>query len=143
MQRYDSGEGLFLQGLIQTALGVFIGGLAAMFVYEEVAAWRLEQAPRKAAALAAKHMGEAKAADARERAAREAVQTRARQEAEARRSALALAARLEKERQARKEAAWNRFFTPSPECRADPGQAVCANQHMAAKKRFEAEYVDR
>lgn len=58
-------------------------------------------------------------------------------------NAQALAARLEAERQQRRADAWARFFQPSPVCRADPATRPCADAHLAARKRFDAQYVDR
>lgn len=58
-------------------------------------------------------------------------------------TAQALAARLEAERQQRRADAWARFFQPSPVCRADPTTRPCADAHLAARKRFDAQYVDR
>ena len=58
-------------------------------------------------------------------------------------TARALAARLEAERQQRRADAWARFFQPSPVCRADPTTRPCADAHLAARKRFDAQYVDR
>jgi hypothetical protein len=59
------------------------------------------------------------------------------------RTAQALAARLEAERQQRRADAWARYFQPSPVCRADPTTRPCADAHLAARKRFDAQYVDR
>ncbi len=67
----------------------------------------------------------------------------AEQRAEQMRSARALAARLETERQERRDAAWAKFYQPSPSCKADSGTAACANEYMAARKRFDGQYVDR
>ncbi len=49
MQRrgFENDEGTFLLDLFKIAMGVFIGGLAAMFTYEAITAWRLEQAAKK------------------------------------------------------------------------------------------------
>lgn len=57
--------------------------------------------------------------------------------------AQALATRLEAERQQRRADAWARYFQPSPVCRADPTTRPCADAHLAARKRFDAQYVDR
>lgn len=59
--------------------------------------------------------------------------------------ALALQHQLHQEtlaRQARKNAAWEQFFKPSPQCRNDPINVECANKHIRAKSRFEATYQD-
>ena len=57
-------------------------------------------------------------------------QEKVRQEAEA------------KARAARKEAAWNKYFQPSPKCLDDPINVACANAHIRAKKKFEESYRD-
>ena len=145
MQRrgFENDEGTFLLDLFKIALGVFIGGLAAMFTYEAITAWRLEQAAKK---ITADLQRETQALQARER-------QQALQRDEARRDELARAAQQRaedeamareiRERRERKEAAWQRFFRPSEPCRMDSATLPCANEHMAARKRFEATYVDR
>lgn len=136
-------EGSFLLDIFKIALGVFIGSLAAVFTYEAVLAYRVEQAVRKAqdevkaqADRMNAHAEKRSQQDAQERQAAE-------QRAEQARSARALAARLEAERQARREAAWSKFYQASPSCKTDSGTAACANEYMAARKRFDSQYVDR
>lgn len=136
-------EGSFLLDVFKIALGVFIGGLAAVFTYEAILAYRAEQALRKIEqqAKAQTDRANAEAAKRMQQAARE--QQEADQKAEQLRSARALAARLEAERQARRDAAWSKFYQPSPSCKMDSGTAACANEYMAARKRFDSQYVDR
>lgn len=136
-------EGSFLLDVLKIALGVFIGSLAAVFTYEAIVAFRAEQAVRKV-------LQETKAQTDRinaEAAKRSQQEAQERQEAEQRaeqvRNARALAARLEAERQARRDAAWSKFYQPSPSCKMDSGTAACANEYMAARKRFDSQYVDR
>ncbi|CAN7261837.1 hypothetical protein LJR129_001170 [Acidovorax sp. LjRoot129] len=136
-------EGTFLLDILKIAVGVFIGGLAAAFTYEAILAYRTEAALRKIQEnvkaetdrikrdFAANQQADS---DARYAAARDADQLR---------SAMALAQRLETERQQRKDTAWSHFFQPSPGCKADPGTTACANEHMVARKRFDSQYVDR
>lgn len=145
MQRrgFENDEGTFLLDLVKIALGVFIGGLAAMFTYEGITAWRLEQAAKK---IAADLQREAQALQAQER--QRALQRDAARREDAERAALQRAAdeAVAREMRAlkeRKEAAWQRFFRPSEPCRIDSATLPCANEHMAARKRFEATYVDR
>lgn len=140
-QSDDGGDG-FMLGLLQIALGVFIGSLAAVFAYEEITAWRIEQRARKVAEQI-KKADQALAQQQAAQAVRRAEEAeRARQEAEANRSALALANRLQRERHQRREAAWNAYYTPSPDCKLDSATMKCANEYMAARKRFDGQYKD-
>lgn len=132
-------EGTFLMGILQIFLGVFFGSLAAVFTYEGIVAWRLEQAAKKAV----EEINRANAEVAQQERQREALRREREREAAARQSALDMAARLQKERDERKELAWKKYFKPSPSCQLDSGTAACANEYMAARKRFEATYVDR
>ena len=136
-------EGTFLLDIVKIALGVFIGGLAAAFTYEAILAYRAEAALRKVQENVKAETDRMN----REAAARQQAETEARdaaaREADQLRSARALAQRLEAERQQRRDAAWAKFFHPSPSCKIDPGTTACANEHMAARKRFDSQYVDR
>jgi len=136
-------EGAFFAGFLQIALGVFVGGLLSIFAYEAIVEWRIEQAARKALAKMEAEIQRANADAAQQARAREALRRQQEEQAASRRAALDMAARLERERRERKEAAWKKYFTPSSACQADSGTAACANEYMAAKKRFEAAYTDR
>ncbi len=129
--------------VVKIAIGVFVGSLLAVFAYEQILAVRVEIAAREASSYLQKQSAQAAAAAERARTLRdEEREERARNDrerAEAQR-AIADAARLREER---RRLAWSRYFQPSEACRADPGTLPCANAHMAAKKRFDAEYVDR
>lgn len=48
----------------------------------------------------------------------------------------------EQQRILRKAAAWDAYFKPSARCKEDPINAECANEHIRAKKKFEASYAD-
>lgn len=124
-------EGSFFVLVFGVALGVYIGSLAAVYTYEAVAQWRVERAAQQA--LSQMRDADQRAAQARERAA---------QQAQQRREVQAAAMQLERERKQRKEQAWASYFTPSPDCQRD-ATVSCANAYAAARKRFEAEYVDR
>jgi hypothetical protein len=41
----------------------------------------------------------------------------------------------------RKESAWKRFYKPSPGCEAASTSVECANEHIRAKREFEARYA--
>jgi len=45
-------------------------------------------------------------------------------------------------RMERKSQAWEQFYQRWPSCQRDPNTVVCANAYIAAKRRFEREYVD-
>ena len=47
--RYSDNEGTFFTGMLQIALGVFIGALAALFAYEAISAYRMKLAAQDAA----------------------------------------------------------------------------------------------
>ena len=136
-------EGTFLMGLLQIFLGVFFGSLAAVFTYEGIVAWRVEQAAKKAAEEIHRANAELAQQERQREALRQEREREREREAAATQSALDMAARLFKERRERKELAWKKFFTPSQACQLDSGTAACANEYMAARKRFESIYVDR
>ncbi|MBV7453387.1 hypothetical protein KW843_02780 [Acidovorax sp. sif1233] len=136
-------EGSFLLDIIKIAIGVFIGGLAAAFTYEAILAYRAEMAIRKVQEEVKAQADRIEKQDARRRQAEAEALDAAQLEADQLRSAKALAQRLETERQQRKDAAWAKFYQPSPNCKIDPGTTPCANEHMVARKRFEGQYVDR
>lgn len=136
-------EGTVLLDIFKITMGVFIGSLMAVFTYEAVVEWRVEQSAKRAAAELQRQLDRTNSQLERQRLDREQARQQAEQEAERNRSAFALADRLQRERNARKEAAWAQFYKPTPPCQADSGTAACANEYMAARKRFEAQYVDR
>lgn len=68
------------------------------------------------------------------------LQNAGREEAAARQAAIAAADRRQREAAARKEVAWQQFYKPSAACLHDSANILCANAHMAAKKRFDADY---
>lgn len=70
--RYSDNEGTFFTGMLQIALGVFIGALAALFAYEAISAYRMKLAAQDAA----KEMKAA--ADIRERSIAGQIAARAR-----------------------------------------------------------------
>jgi len=145
MQRrgFQSDEGTFLADLCKIAVGVFIGGLAAMFAYEGITAWRLEQAAKRATAELQRQAQQLQIQQHQQAQQREDAVRQESARAAAERAANEDVARLIRERRERKEAAWQRFFQPSSACRIDSATLPCANEHMAARKRFEAGYVDR
>lgn len=48
---YNDHEGAFFTGMLQIALGVFIGALAALFAYEGISAYRMKLAAQDAASI--------------------------------------------------------------------------------------------
>lgn len=126
--------------ILKVAVGVFIGSLAAIFAWEGIhlvaaryAVIQAEEAMKQTLRDQRKRDAEA----ARQRAAQEAEQ-RAR-EAEVERAAAAASVERERARVA-KEAAWKKFYQPSPACQADRSTMECANAYMRAKTQFEGTY---
>ena len=140
---FQNEESTFLLDIVKTSLGVFIGGLAAMFAYEGISAMRLEYAAKRLVQQAQQQEKTARAELVHQQQQQQKIQQEREEEQQATRRADQLAQRLERERRLRKEAAWRVFYQPSAPCRDDPVTAVCANEHIAAKRRFEAQYVDR
>ena len=140
---FQNEENTFLLGVVKTSLGVFIGGLAAMFAYEGISAMRLEYAAKRLVQQAQQQEKTARAELVRQQQQQQKIQQEREEEQQATRRADQLAQRLERERRLRKDAAWRVFYQPSAPCRDDPVTAACANEHIAAKRRFEAQYVDR
>lgn len=140
---FQNDEGTFLLDLVKLSLGVFIGALAALFAHEAINAWRLEYAARQFVQQAQQQEKASRAQAARQQQQQEESRQQQEERQQAIRMADQIAQRMERERRARKEAAWNAFYQPSPACRADPVTAACANEHIAAKRRFDAQYVDR
>ncbi|KRA06608.1 hypothetical protein [Acidovorax sp. Root568] len=139
----EEDTGKFLVDVFKIALGVFIGGLAAAFAYEAILTYRAEEAMRKAAQEIKAQAARTNAEIAKQNELNQQAKEEERQHMEGLRAAQALEKRLESERRQRKEDAWARFHQPSPNCKLDSGTTACANEYMAARKRFESQYVDR
>ena len=141
--RYSDNAGTFFTGMLQIALGVFIGALAALFAYEGISAYRMKLAAQDAAKemKAAADRQNAAAAQARSRLEQQRQDAHDREQRQRQAQEAMLAEH--RERQARKEAAFKRFYTPSSACQTDPATVPCANEYMQAKKRFEASYTER
>lgn len=186
MQPHSSpaaGRGPFLPDVARIALGVFIGGLAALFAHDAIVGQRPPPPATQAVLTQPRPVGDDSSntsnastqaapppavaqpapppappapepapplpvqtvppqAEAPQPAApvQDAGQKKADDDLK---TAQAMAARLESERQQRRADAWARYFQPSPVCRADPATGACADAHLAARKRFDAQYVDR
>lgn len=156
MGRYmaESSERPFWLDVLKIALGVFVGSLLAVLAYEQILALRVGIAAREAMQHLQKQSSDAASQAERSRVARDRErEERARMDREEREER----ARIDRERAAeqrasaeaarareeRRRLAWGRFYQPSAACREDPATLPCANAHMAARKRFDAEYVDR
>ncbi len=175
-----AGRGPFLPDVARIALGVFIGGLAALFAHDAIVGRRPPPPASPAVVTQPRPVGDDSSSTSTQAAPPPAVaqpapppappapepapplpvqtlppQAEAPQPAapvqdagqkkadDDLKTAQALAARLESERQQRRADAWARYFQPSPVCRADPATGACADAHLAARKRFDAQYVDR
>ena len=141
--RYSDNEGTFFTGMLQIALGVFIGALAALFAYEAISAYRMKLAAQDAAKEMKAAVDRQNAAAAQARNRLEQQRQQAQEQEERQRQAQQAMIAEHRERQARKDAAFQRFYKPSSACQADPATVPCANEYMQAKKRFEDTYVDR
>lgn len=141
--RYSDSEGTFFTGMLQIALGVFIGALAALFAYEGISAYRMKLAAQDAAKEMKAAVDRKNAAAAQARNRLEQQRQQAQEQEERQRQAQQAMIAEHRERQARKDAAFQRFYKPSSACQADPATVPCANEYMQAKKRFEDTYVDR
>ena len=141
--RYSDNEGTFFTGMLQIALGVFIGALAALFAYEAISAYRMKLAAQDAAKEMKAAVDRQNAAAAQARNRLEQQRQQAQDQEERQRQAQQAMIAEHRERQARKDAAFQRFYKPSSACQADPATVPCANEYMQAKKRFEDNYVDR
>lgn len=174
-----AGRGPFLPDVARIALGVFIGGLAALFAHDAIVGQRPPAPPPATpAVMQSRPVGDDNNNSTQATPPPVVVQPAppppppalpvppppappqaeppasqplpATQDAQSQKkadddlkTAQALAARLEAERQQRRADAWARYFQPSPVCRADPTTRPCADAHLAARKRFDAQYVDR
>lgn len=151
MSRYrtEQSDSDFFTDVFKIALGVFIGGLLAAFVYTSYMAWEMKRS-----------LGQFNTALSKETLRMRAETNQAIQQSDRAVQQAAAAAQMEKdriaeqgrqrqlaqqqeaERDARRQAAWERYFQPSPACRADSVSLDCANAFMAAKKRFLEQYRD-
>ena len=141
--RYSDNEGTFFTGMLQIALGVFIGALAALFAYEGISAYRMKLAAQDAAKEMKAAVDRQNAAAAQARNRLEQQRQQAQEQEERQRQAQQAMIAEHRERQARKDAAFQRFYKPSSACQADPATVPCANEYMQAKKRFQDTYTDR
>lgn len=140
MARYmnESNENSFFVDVVKIALGVFIGGLLAALAYEQILAWRMNEALKEVQAQTQRATAQMKRS--LELAEQQRQRDREAQD-EQRRQALEQA-RQERLRQERKNAAWERFYQPPEACKVDSATMPCVNAYMAAKKRFELQYRD-
>lgn len=143
MGRYkESSDGGFLGLVLAIALGVFIGGLGAMFTWEHIQQWRLEQAAR-AALQEMKQSTRKLQREEQTRIASQQEADRQQREREATQTATQEAMSRERhDRDVRKQMAWQQFYQPTAACWHDSADIACANAFMAAKKRFEVQYQD-
>lgn len=129
-----------MDSILKIAIGVFIGGLSAMFAWEGIHLLAAEYAAIRASEAMKQSIQDARKRDAE--ASRQRVDdemARRAREAQAERDAAAAGVERERARVA-KESAWKRFYQPSAACRADGSTMECANAFMRAKKDFERSY---
>lgn len=151
MSRYKSeqSDGDFFTDVLKIALGVFIGGLLAAFVYTKYMAWEMNRALGQINTAVTKET-QRMWADTNQFSLKNerAVQQRIAAE-QVERDRLAeqnrqsqIAQQQQAELDARRQAAWERYYQPSAACSADSSTMNCANAFMAAKKRFLEQYKD-
>lgn len=151
MARYmaEQSDSNFFADVFKIALGVFIGGLLAAFVYTKYMAWEMNRAlgqfntalskdtqrvwsETNQSIQRSKDDAQRRVATAQIEKDRVAEQARQRE----------IAQQQEAERDARRQLAWERYYQPSAACKADSSTMTCANAFMAAKKRFLEQYQD-
>lgn len=151
MARYsaEQSDSSFLTDVFKIALGVFIGGLLAALAYTKYMAWEMERSLGPALSSLNRETKRMGAETARQfqqleqqRQQREAMQ-RIEQDQQAEQARQRqLLQQAEAERDARRQAAWERYYQASALCKVDSATAACANEFMAAKKRFLEQYRD-
>lgn len=137
-KRAEDSDWGFFGDVAKIALGVFIGCMAAVFTYESVLAWRAEQAAKQV-------MQELKAMEDKQRLAdQQRMQRQKEQQDQQRKQQLERDWQRQQQDLAvkRKEQAWASFYQPTYTCRIDPSRGDCADQHIRARKAFEAQYRD-
>lgn len=149
MSRYQQEESTFWVDVLKIALGVFIGGLLAAFAFAKYIDWEMSRAVwqfDKAIGRETQRMRSEvdQFSQSQERTRQQQI---AAEQIERDRAALQvrqrqIAKQQEAERDARRQAAWERYYQPSAACRADSSTMTCANAFMAAKKRFLEQYQD-
>jgi len=141
--RYEDTEDAFFLGVLKITIGVFVGALGALLVHDAITEYRMKLATQDAL-RDIQVQAERQSANAARREyniVRMRQEDRDRQEQQRQEQAAAIAE--QRAREARKQAAFERFYKPSQACQIDSATMPCANEYMAAKKRFESSYVDR
>lgn len=144
MARYmaDEKESTFWIDVVKIALGVFIGGLLAALAYTKIIALSVEYAARETAAVMEKQL-KAMADKDRQQAEAQRLQREAQERARAEEVRQQAAVQQEQlARNARKEAAFKRYYQPSRLCELDPLTVPCINAGMVARRQFDAQYKD-
>lgn len=129
-----------MEQLLRITAGVFIGGLLALLAHDAITEARIEHAARQAL----RQMQNTTDAALRRQAEitdRQRQQNRADESAQQEQRALQrqLAEDGRRAREAR-EKAFDRYFVPSPSCRADPASVDCGNAHIRARAQFDRDY---
>lgn len=133
-RRSDS-DGFGLAHFFVITLAVFFGVLGANLALDQIRAYQVEVALKRAAHEAEQELKAMKKAADLDRQMRDQA-ARSRLQAETQRLA------SEREKRLRKEQAWREFYQPSAECRRDSMTYGCADAHIRAKTAFEAQYRD-
>lgn len=149
MSRYQQEESTFFIDVLKIALGVFIGGLLAAFAFAKYIDWEMSRALWQFDKTIARETQRMRSdvdqfsqAGERSRQQQIAVEQLDRDRALLQVRQTQIAKQQEADRDARRQIAWERYYQPSPACKADSSTMACANAFMAAKKRFLEQYQD-
>lgn len=141
-KRTEDSDWTFVFDILKIAIGVCIGALAAIFIYEAVLSWRLSEASEQLA-------NELKTQETARKQEQQALLKQKRQQAldqewakQQKDNALMAQKAAQLEKQTRRESAWQKFFQPSALCRNDPSRTDCANAYIRARKMFDTQYRD-
>lgn len=131
-------EWAFVFDILKIAIGVFIGCMASVLVYEQTLVWRGEQAAKQV-------MQELQQQQERQKLA-EQQRLQAQQDKERQKQRAMLEQEWEEQQRKlalkRKEQAWSVYYKPSTICRSDPVRKDCADEHIRQRRAFEAQYRD-
>jgi hypothetical protein len=129
-----------MEDITKTAVGVFIGALAALFVYEGITVLRLEYAVYKAQQHVKAEQAKQRAAEAASRQQQQDLQQQRQRDAEAERASQLQRQQEQAQRDRARQQAWERFYAAPEICKQDPGTVYCANSYMRARRQFEEQY---
>ena len=129
--------------VFKTAVGVFIGGLAAALAFTEIQTVRIEIAAKKALSQIASEVEQASDRQAKAQQAEALRQAKIKaDEWQRMQAAQNMAAQMEAQELVSKraeEAAWDRYYQPNAACKAN-WTGNCADDFIVAKRKFKEHY---